>query len=246
MINDNKLAIKLVGVDVCFYIQENGYVSLKQLILNFGKHKFLKKKYVLNNINLEINKGESIALFGKNGSGKSTLLRVMSQIIEADKGSVQINGNISPLLGLGVGLEYELSGIENIRLVCALMGISKKEIEKLIPEIIDFSELGDAINWQVKRYSTGMMARLAFSIAIIKQPDILLIDEVLAVGDAGFQHKCLKKIEEIKEKGATIIFVSHSIQEAKTICSKGVLINNGTIEFVGNIDEVSKLYAELF
>ncbi len=246
MINENKLAIKLVGVDVCFYIQENGFVSLKQLVFNIGKHKFLQKKFVLKNINLEIKKGESVALFGKNGSGKSTLLRVLSQIIEAEKGSVEIYGNVSPLLSLGVGLEYELTGVENIRLVCALMGISQNEVDKLIPEIIDFSELAEAINWQVKRYSTGMMARLAFSIAIAKQPDILLIDEVLAVGDAGFQLKCLSKIEEIKNNGATIIFVSHSIQEAKSICSKGVLVNNGTIEFIGDIEEVGKLYSELF
>jgi ABC-type polysaccharide/polyol phosphate transport system ATPase subunit len=246
MKNENNLAIKLVGVDVCFYVQENGYISLKQLVLNFGKHKFLQKKFVLKNINLEIKKGESVALFGKNGSGKSTLLRVMSQIIEAEKGNVLINGKVSPLLGLGVGLEYELTGIENISLVCALMGISNKEVKSLIPEIIEFSELGDDINLQVKRYSTGMMTRLAFSIAIIKQPDILLIDEVLAVGDAGFQIKCLKKIEEIKKNGATIIFVSHSLQEAKTICSKGILVNNGTIEFIGDIDEVGKLYSELF
>jgi ABC-type polysaccharide/polyol phosphate transport system ATPase subunit len=246
MISTDKVMIKLTDVDVCFYMQENGFISLKDFLINLGRYSFLKKKFVLKGINLDIKKGESIALLGKNGSGKSTLLRVLSGIIEAEKGKVEVNGIVAPLLGLGVGLENELSGLENVQLSCALMGMSQAEIKKALPEIVEFSELGEAINWQVKRYSTGMMTRLAFSIAIMKQPDILLIDEVLSVGDIGFQKKCLKKVEDIKAKGATIVFVSHNFAEAKNMCTKGALVNNGTIEFFGDIDEVGKQYSQLF
>lgn len=246
MISTDKVMIKLTDVDVCFYMQENGFISLKDFLINLGRYSFLKKKFVLKGINLEIKKGESIALLGKNGSGKSTLLRVLSGIIEAEKGKVEVNGIVAPLLGLGVGLENELSGLENVQLSCALMGMSQAEIKKALPEIVEFSELGEAINWQVKRYSTGMMTRLAFSIAIMKQPDILLIDEVLSVGDIGFQKKCLKKVEDIKAKGATIVFVSHNFAEAKNMCTKAALVNNGTIEFFGDIDEAGKQYSQLF
>lgn len=246
MISTDKVMIKLTDVDVCFYMQENGFISLKDFLINLGRYSFLKKKFVLKGINLEIKKGESIALLGKNGSGKSTLLRVLSGIIEAEKGKVEVNGIVAPLLGLGVGLENELSGLENVQLSCALMGMSQAEIKKALPEIVEFSELGEAINWQVKRYSTGMMTRLAFSIAIMKQPDILLIDEVLSVGDIGFQKKCLKKVEDIKAKGATIVFVSHNFAEAKNMCTKAALVNNGTMEFFGDIDEVGKQYSQLF
>ncbi len=246
MIPVNTPMIRLTDVDICFYVQENGFVSLKDFVLHPGKYKLLQKSFVLKNVNLQINKGESFALLGKNGSGKSTLLRALSGIITPDKGKIELFGGVAPLLGLGVGLEHELTGIENIRLSCALMGMSKQEIKELLPEIIDFSELGDAINWQVKRYSTGMMSRLSFSIAIIKKPEILLIDEVLSVGDVGFQQKCLKKVMEIKDSGATIIFVSHNFKEVSSMCTRAALVNNGTVEFVGTVEEVGLKYNQLF
>ena len=142
--------IKLSDVDIAFHIQENGFVSLKDFALNLGKHSFLKKKYILKDIDLEIYEGECVGLLGKNGSGKSTLLRTLSGIIIPTKGKIDIRGSVAPLLGLGVGLEKELNGIENIKLLCALMGMTKKEIKDLMPGIIEFSELGDAVNWQVK------------------------------------------------------------------------------------------------
>lgn len=238
--------VRLTDVDICFYVQENGFISMKDFILNMGKYKLLQKSFVLKNVNLQINKGECFALVGKNGSGKSTLLRALSGIITPDKGKIEIFGVVAPLLGLGVGLEQELTGIENIRLSCALMGMTKSEIKKTLPEIIEFSELGEAINWQVKRYSTGMMSRLSFSIAIIKQPEILLIDEVLSVGDLGFQQKCLKKVMEIKNNGATVIFVSHNFEEVSNMCTRAALVNNGSVEFVGTVEEVGNLYHKLF
>lgn len=238
--------IRLTDVDICFYVQENGFISLKDFLLNPGKYRLLQKSYVLRNVNLQINKGECFALLGKNGSGKSTLLRALSGIITPDKGKIELFGAVAPLLGLGVGLEHELTGIENIKLCCALMGMSKQEIKQTLPEIIEFSELGEAVNWQVKRYSTGMMSRLSFSIAIIKRPEILLIDEVLSVGDVGFQQKCLEKVKEIKDSGATIIFVSHNFKEVQSMCTRAALVNHGTVEFVGTVDEVGERYNQLF
>lgn len=244
--SNSKTMIKLTDVDIAFHIQENGFVSLKDFTLNIGKHSFLKKKYILKDINLSIYEGECVGLLGKNGSGKSTLLRTLSGIITPAKGKIDLYGRVAPLLGLGVGLEKELSGIENIKLLCALMGMTKKEIRALMPGIIDFSELGEAVNWQVKRYSTGMMSRLAFSIAIMKNPEILLIDEVLSVGDIGFQRKCLKKVEEIMANGATVIFVSHAFEEVQRMCSRAILVNDGQIQMDGPVDEVGKHYYSLF
>lgn len=241
-----KPIISLKGVDICFYVRDSGHVSFKEFILHPGKYKLLEKQYVLRDINLEIFKGESIGLLGKNGSGKSTLLRVLSGIIEPDKGEIEVNGKVAPLLSLGVGLEGELTGMENISLSCALIGMSKSETKELIPQIVEFSELGDKVDWQVKRYSTGMMSRLSFSIAIMNQPEILLIDEVLAVGDKGFQEKCLKKVNELKEGGTTVVYVSHSMKEVEGLCTKAAFLNNGKLELYGSVDEVSKKYLELF
>ena len=174
------------------------------------------------------------------------MLRTLSGIIIPTKGKIDLRGRVAPLLGLGVGLEKELSGIENIKLLCALMGMTKKEIKDLMPGIIEFSELGDAVNWQVKRYSTGMMSRLSFSIAIMKNPEILLIDEVLSVGDIGFQRKCLRKVEEIMGNGATVIFVSHAYEEVQRMCSRAVLVNDGAIQLDGSVEEVGNYYHSLF
>ncbi|MCZ2128744.1 MAG: ABC transporter ATP-binding protein [Bacteroidia bacterium] len=238
--------IKLENVDICFYVMESGHVSLKEFILHPGKYKLLQKQYVLRDISLEIYKGESIGLLGKNGSGKSTLLRALSGIIIPEKGTLTVKGKVAPLLGLGIGLEQEMSGFENIKLSCALMGLSKAETKDLIPQIIEFSELGDSIHWAVKRYSTGMMSRLSFSIAIMKQPDILLIDEVLAVGDKGFQEKCLHKVTELKTAGTTVVYVSHSMSEIENMCSKAALIHNGHLEMFGDVKSVGEKYLQLF
>jgi ABC-type polysaccharide/polyol phosphate transport system ATPase subunit len=238
--------ISLQDVDICFYVRESGHVSLKEFIFNPGKYKLLQKQYVLRDITMDIYKGESIGLLGKNGSGKSTLLRALSGIIEPERGKIEVRGKIAPLLGLGVGLEQELTGMENINLSCALMGMSKAETRELIPQIVDFSELGDTVNWPVKRYSTGMMSRLSFSIAIMKQPDILLIDEVLAVGDKGFQDKCLNKVMELKQLGTTVVYVSHNFAEVKKLCNKAAFINNGKLEIFGDVDEVGNKYLSLF
>ncbi len=241
-----QVMIRLTDVNICFYIQENGFISLKDYFLNIGKYAFLKKRFVLNDLNLEVFKGECIGLIGKNGCGKSTLLRTLSGIIEPESGKIELFGRVAPLLGLGVGLERELTGRENIKLLCSLMGMGKKETNNLLQPIIEFSEIGEAIDWQVKRYSTGMMSRLSFSIAIMKNPEILLIDEVLSVGDIGFQRKCLKKVREIMLAGATVIFVSHDFEEIKKMCNRAVLVDEGKIVCIGTVDEVGLKYQALF
>ncbi|MCO6494815.1 MAG: ABC transporter ATP-binding protein [Bacteroidetes bacterium] len=238
--------IKLENVDICFYVRESGHISLKEFIFKPGKYKLLQKQFVLRDISFEIYRGESVGLLGRNGSGKSTLLRALSGIITPDKGKIHVNGKVAPLLGLGIGLEQEMTGIENIKLSCALMGLSKAETKELIPEIIEFSELGETIDWAVKRYSTGMMSRLSFSIAIMKQPDILLIDEVLAVGDKGFQEKCLQKVNKLKSIGTTVVYVSHSMSEVSNMCSKAALLNNGHLEMFGDVQSVGDKYLQLF
>lgn len=243
---EEESVITMESVDICFYVRSSGHVSLKEMLLQPGRYSLLQKQFVLRNINLRINKGESIGLLGKNGSGKSTLLRAISGIIQPEKGEIVVKGKVAPLLSLGVGLEHELTGMENIRLSCALMGLSQSETTSVAQEIIDFSELGEHIHWPVKRYSTGMMSRLAFSIAILNQPDILLIDEVLAVGDKGFQDKCLLKIKELKSKGTTVVFVSHSYSDIQSMCTKAVLIHEGVIKAYGTVEEVGPLYLSLF
>jgi ABC-type polysaccharide/polyol phosphate transport system ATPase subunit len=243
---DHKYAIRMKDLSICFYVRESGHVSLKEFLFSPAKYKLLQKRFVLQHISMDIEVGDSVGLLGRNGSGKSTLLRVMSGIIEPESGSLQVNGKVAPLLGLGVGLEQELSGRENIHLSCALMGMSKAETKSLMHEIISFSELGEQIDWPVKRYSTGMMSRLSFSIAIMNNPDILLIDEVLSVGDKGFQQKCLQKVSELKALGTTIVFVSHSFDEVKKICNKAAFINNGRLELYGDVETVGAKYAALF
>jgi ABC-type polysaccharide/polyol phosphate transport system ATPase subunit len=172
---------------------------------------------------------------------------VISGIIHPDQGKVIINGKIAPILSLGAGLEPELTGYDNIKLVCILMGISTSQIHSSIEKIAAFSELSkDELSMQVKRYSTGMTARLSFSIAIAADPDILIIDEVLAVGDVGFQEKCYHRINDIKKNGATIVFVSHSMGDVMQICDHACVINNGEIVFNGLVNEACEKYQQQF
>lgn len=241
-----EVIIEAKDIEFSFLLQDEGVGSIKQYFFSFGTKKLFKRKEVLRGISLQIFRGESLGLLGKNGSGKSTLLRVLAGVISPDKGKVRTYGRIAPMMALGVGFEMEMTGMENIHLLGALMGLSKKDILDSLDYIKDFSELGDAIYMQVKRYSSGMMARLGFSIATAGNPEILIIDEALAVGDKGFQDKCMKRIEEIKMAGGTLLFVSHSIDEVKRLCNRAILVNNGVIEKFGDVDEVTQHYLRLF
>ncbi|WP_204103698.1 MULTISPECIES: ATP-binding cassette domain-containing protein [Spirulina sp. CCY15215] len=242
--------IELRNVYVNFFIQKYGINSLKKYFLSLGKQKLFEQKQVLKGINLDIYKGEKFGIVGINGAGKTTLLRVLAGIIRPDRGQIKVYGRVAPLLGLGVGLELELSGRENIGLCGTLMGLSKSDIRYLTREIIEFSELGEAIDMEVKRYSSGMLARLGFAVttAVLEseKAEILIIDEALSVGDAGFKKKCKERMDKICQSGATIILVSHTEGEMREICDRIGCMENGTISRIGNTDEIFDYYSDRF
>lgn len=210
----------------------------------------LKKKiyhdefYALKNINMEINKGEIVGIIGKNGSGKSTLLKILTGVLTQSRGSIHINGKISALLELGTGFNMEYTGIENIYLVGLISGYSREDMKKKVKEILDFAEIGSFINQPVKTYSSGMFARLAFAVSINVDPDILIVDEALAVGDMKFQLKCMDKFNEFREQGKTILFVTHDINSVKRFCTRAVWINSGEIVEEGDVNRVTDAYLD--
>tara|TARA_B100001250_G_scaffold414394_1_gene452489 strand:+ start:3594 stop:4922 length:1329 start_codon:yes stop_codon:yes gene_type:complete len=198
--------------------------------------------YALDNINLKVEKGEILGIIGKNGAGKSTLLKILSRITSPSSGNVKLRGRISSLLEVGTGFHPDLTGRENIFLNGAILGMTSNEIKSKIDEIIDFSGIESFIDTPVKRYSSGMRVRLGFSVAAYLDSEILIIDEVLAVGDAAFQKKCIGKMNSIAKDNRTVLFVSHSMTSVKNLCSKGIIIENGSITFQGNIHDVVQKY----
>ncbi|MEM9022458.1 MAG: ABC transporter ATP-binding protein [Bacteroidota bacterium] len=235
--------IEARDLHVGFLVQQQGVNSLKDFLLSFGMRKPFVRKPVLKGIDLEIHRGECVGIIGLNGSGKSTLLRVIAGIITPEKGTMNVHGEVAPLLALGVGLEPDLTGYENINMLATLMGLSKRQIKGSVDSIIEFSGLSDEhINMQVKRYSTGMMARLAFAISVAEKPEILIVDEALAVGDLGFQRKCAARINEIRDEGSTIVYVAHHIAEIKRICTRAICIHEGKIVMTGPVDEALDFY----
>ncbi len=236
--------IKLENVHVSFWQNNVGVYSLKDLITQ-RKSPF-KSKTILNNISVEVKKGDSLGIVGRNGSGKSTLLRTIAGIIKPDSGTVTVNGTFAPILAIGAGLEVELTGYENITMLLALYGTAKKN-SNAVENIRDFSELShEVLSMPVKQYSSGMVARLAFSISLANDSDILIIDEVLAVGDQGFQAKCLQKIYQIKDQGKTILFVSHFPDDVARICNKAILLEKGEMIHSGNSIDICNNYRQLF
>lgn len=240
-------SISLKNVSLYYYTFNRGIHSVKDFVVTFGSKRLFEKKKVLENVNLEIKTGEVVGLIGKNGMGKSSLLKAVAGIIQSIDGSITVQGKLAPVLALGSGIEMELTGYENIRLICSLLGHSTNELKNKIDRVREFSELSDEVlKMPVKTYSTGMMARLSFSIAITEEPDILLIDEVLAVGDHGFQQKCFNRIQEIKASGCIILFVSHSESDIRSICTRAILLHNGTLIQDGPVDEILHTYNQLF
>lgn len=233
------------NLSVSFFIQRHGINNIKDFILTMGIKSPFEKKVVLKGLDLTIYKGECFGIMGRNGSGKTTFLRTIAGIMKPDKGKLRVMGRVAPLMALGVGLEPELSGYENIKLMGILMGYTDSELKKAIPAIIEFSELSkDEIEMQAKRYSSGMLSRLAFSIGVTTHPDILIIDEALAVGDMGFRNKCAKRIDEIKAQGSTIIYVSHHMDEIKKICTRACFLEDGKITQIGPVDEICDYYEQ--
>ena len=240
----NQIAISIKNVDKSFNVYMDKANTVKEKLLFFSRNK-KEKRQVLKEINVDIKKGEAVGLIGTNGSGKSTLLKLMTKILYPNSGQIEINGKLTSLLELGAGFHPDFSGRENIYFNASIFGLTKKEIDEKLEEIIEFSELRCFIDNPVRTYSSGMFMRLAFAVAINVNADILLVDEILSVGDEHFQNKCIKKMLELKEQGKTMVFVTHSMQSIKKLCNRAIWLNNGTIQMDGNIDEVIKRYVEV-
>ena len=218
--------------------------TIKEKLLFLSRNRKEKRK-VLKGINLNIKKGEAVALIGTNGSGKSTLLKLMTKILYPNSGTIEINGNLTSLLELGAGFHPDFSGRENIYFNASIFGLTKKEIDEKLNDIIEFSELENFIDNPIRTYSSGMYMRLAFSVAINVNADILLVDEILSVGDEHFQNKCIEKMLELKRQGMTMVFVTHSMDSVKKLCNRAVWLYNGEIRMDGDSNDVIKKYVEV-
>ena len=244
MQNNSKDTIIVEDVYKTFNVYMDKANTIKEKLMFFNRNK-KEKRQVLKKINLRIKQGEAVALIGVNGSGKSTLLKLMTKIIYPNKGKITTNGKLTSLLELGAGFHPDFSGRENIYFNASIFGLTKKEIDERLDNIIEFSELGSYIDNPVRTYSSGMYMRLAFSVAINVNADILLIDEILSVGDQHFQEKCFNKMRELKEQGKTMVFVTHSMESVKNLCDRAVWLYEGQIRMDGNTDEVVNEYLKV-
>ncbi len=245
MSNNSEIAIEVKNVHKSFKLNSDKPYTLKERLIHSNKN---KKEYrqILKGIDIDIMKGESVALIGTNGSGKSTLLKLMTKIIYPTKGKIITRGKLTSLLELGAGFHPDFTGRENIYFNASIFGLNRKDIDARIDKIIEFSELGDLIDTPVRTYSSGMYMRLAFSVAINVDAEILLIDEILAVGDQHFQDKCFAKLEELKaNENKTIVIVSHSLDSVKKLCNRAIWIYEGKVAKDGKPKEVIEEYLKV-
>ncbi|MDR0318218.1 MAG: ABC transporter ATP-binding protein [Lactococcus lactis] len=239
-----ELAVKIDHVSKYFRLPTEASTSLRTTLVNrFRGIKGYKEQHVLKDIDFEVEKGDFFGIVGRNGSGKSTLLKIISQIYVPEKGKVTVNGKLVSFIELGVGFNPELTGRENVYMNGAMLGFSTQEIDEMYDEIVDFAELHEFMNQKLKNYSSGMQVRLAFSVAIKARGDVLVLDEVLAVGDEAFQRKCNDYFLERKKSGLTTILVTHDMNAVKKYCNKAVLIEDGLIKVAGNVDKVANQYS---
>lgn len=238
------LAIKVENLYKSFKLHSDKPRTLKERLV-FGSKSKSDSREVLKNINIEINHGETVALIGVNGSGKSTLLKLMTKIIYPNSGRLTTYGKLTSLLELGAGFHPDFTGRENIYFNASIFGLTRDEIESRIEDVIEFSELGEYIDSPVRTYSSGMYMRLAFSIAINVDAQILLLDEILAVGDSHFQNKCLDKIAELGQSGKTIVIVSHDMNSMQKLCKRGIWIYEGEVRMDDEIDKVAVEYTKV-
>lgn len=238
---DSNNAIEVRNVSKHFKVYYDKGSQLKERVL-FRKRNAYEDRVVLDNISFSIKKGEAVGLVGKNGCGKSTTLKLLTKIIYPNSGTIEMAGRVSSLIELGAGFHPDMSGRENIYTNAAIFGLTKKEIDARLDDIIAFSELEQFIDNPVRTYSSGMYMRLAFAVAINVDADILLVDEVLAVGDQHFQDKCIEKMKQLKEQGKTMVFVTHSLGTVKDFCNRAVWLNNGIIKMDGNPNDVIEEY----
>lgn len=238
-------AVEISNVSMRFNMAKEKVDSIKEYLIKFFKRQLLFEEFMaLNDINIDIKKGEVFGLIGLNGCGKSTLLKIISGIYKPSTGSVRVNGTIAPLIELGAGFDMDLTARENIYLNGSVLGYSKEYIEEKFDEIVDFTELHQFIDVPMKNYSSGMVARVGFAIATVTTPDILIVDEILAVGDFLFQEKCEKRINDLMSGGTTVIIVSHSIEQIMRLCDRVAWIEKGRIKMMGEAKEVCELYAK--
>ncbi len=245
----NEIAIKIRDVSKSFKLPHEKISSVKNLFVNpFRSRQAMKTEtqHALKSIDFDVKKGEFFGIVGRNGSGKSTLLKIIAEIYQPTKGRVTVNGRLVPFIELGVGFNPELTGRENVYLNGALMGFSEKEIDTMYDDIVSFAELEKFMDQKLKNYSSGMQVRLAFSVATRSDADILLIDEVLAVGDADFQRKCFNYFKELKRNKKTVVFVSHDMAAVREYCDRCILINNAEIVYEGNPEVAAEKYLRLF
>ena len=244
--HNEELAVDVQDVCMHFNMAADNINSVREYITKLTKKKLFFEDFVaVDHVSLQVKKGEVFGVVGTNGSGKSTLLKMIAGVLTPTSGNIITNGSIAPLIELGAGFDMELTGKENIYLNGAVLGYSKKFIDEQYEEIVDFSEIGDFINMPLKNYSSGMVSRIAFAIATAVHPDILIADEILSVGDYLFQEKCMNRIQGLMESGTTVLLVSHSINQVRSICDRAMWIEKGKQMITGNVDEVCDAYGDL-
>lgn len=245
MHNEDKLMIEVNNVSMHFRMPGDRITSLKEYVVQLLRKKLTFNEFkALNNVSFNVKKGEVLGLVGHNGAGKSTVLKVISGILKPTFGSVTLHGNVVPMLELGSGFDMEMTGRENIFLNGAILGYSEEFLNEKYDEIVAFSEIGQFIEIPLRNYSSGMMARLAFSIATVVEPEILIVDEVLAVGDANFQKKSKARMMELMGGGTTVLFVSHSLEQIREMCDHVVWLDHGTVKMYGDTKEVCDAYQQ--
>ena len=238
-----QIALSVKDVSMKFNLSSEKVDNIKEYVIKMLKRELMYQEFwALKHVSFDVKKGDRVGIMGLNGAGKSTLLKVIAGVLKATEGSVETKGVIVPLLELGAGFDRQYTGAENIFLYGAVLGYSKEFIQEKYNEIVEFSELGKFIDVPVKNYSSGMKARLGFSVATIVEPEILILDEVLSVGDAKFRKKCEKKIQGMFDKGITVLFVSHSSQQVLRMCNKGILLEHGELVAQGDVQDIVDLY----
>lgn len=242
-VNTSTPVIQVSGITKCY---ETYQKPIHRLWQSFStKKQFYQEFWALNGVDLTVYKGETVGIVGKNGSGKSTLLQIITGILKPTAGTCETHGRISALLELGAGFNPEFTGMENARLNASIMGLSREEFHEKLPDIVDFCGLGEFLHRPVKTYSSGMFVRLAFAVAINMNPDILIVDEALAVGDVRFQRKCFRRLDQLKAKGVSILFVTHSTDSVLHYCDRAIMLDGGELKLTGSPKEVVQAYLEM-
>jgi lipopolysaccharide transport system ATP-binding protein len=248
-VNTSPIAIRVQGVSKCFQIYQTPFDRLKQFVIprlqslfRLATKHYFREFWALKEVSFEIRKGETIAIIGRNGSGKSTLLQIICGTLSPSSGSVEMNGRVAALLELGSGFNPEFTGRENVYMNASILGLTEKEIDSRFDDIAAFADIGEFIEQPVKTYSSGMFVRLAFAVNLMSNPDIMIVDEALAVGDMNFQAKCMTALTRIQERGATVLFVSHDVGAVKSLCSRGIYLEQGSVKAVGNAPDVAEQY----